>query len=58
MYQIVDISKRVRNMKNWPVICVLALVSQTAGAITTEIPAGTVVNGGDVHTIVTQKFTA
>lgn len=45
-------------MKNWPVICVLALVSQTAGAITTEIPAGTVVNGGDVHTIVTQKFTA
>ncbi len=42
-------------MKNWPVICVLALVSQTAGAITTEIPAGTVVNGGDVHTIVTQK---
>lgn len=33
----------------------LRLVSQTAGAITTEIPAGTVVNGGDVHTIVTQK---
>ena len=42
-------------MKKYTLTLFFTVLPAAAGAITAEIPAGTVVNGGDVHSIVTQK---
>lgn len=42
-------------MKKYTLTLFFTVLPAAAGAITVEIPAGTVVNGGDVHSVVTQK---
>ena len=37
------------------IVLILSLLPQSAWAITTTIPAGTTVSGGDVNSIVTQQ---